>query len=616
MRHQFEVSRRAIGAPRGGGLASRRAPSNSAGITVVALCFVGACAGACEPTSAKKGPPEATAERAEQAEQAIETQSTTTSTPIGLAIEIDNGVAVPLKVRAGQKFYINQIDIRAAITAAVDEGVAGLDASGDFSEVPWSGVQLQEQEFQLLPNAEGKFTRSRFYSGAAWMTKRSEFTVSQLDASGNVTGSPIVVGAGKDAHLHPTDDFFIRRLRAIQWTRDCPSSTDCGGATQFEEEALIELRNATDMLPTFQLQPSTVALQIQWSERAAPPYVIPLTQVATPPYDYGFSIDLAAITPPGPHGYYLPGQDITFQITLRDGSGNRLHPEGSLPSYNDVIFGPNEAGIQYFRGFFDNAWVFWRRKHRERTLIANIIGPAQNVQAIRTIIPLEPLITEDVQTAGELARDGVFAQEKVFPTTDGVFGGAFDPTHAGWAEPGSDTWVFSLPADAEPGTYRVTAKGRRTYYGEDIPFTRSIPIQVGSLVPTSATLTTGNCSSCHNGGGSLEIIPHANPNRATCAPCHTPLAVELDAPIFVRAHFIHSRSNRFDAPIHNCSLCHVAPGGIERASKAACLSCHTSYPADHVAAYGPIVSIYTGGATESFQACAPTCHVTHPGSGL
>jgi hypothetical protein len=616
MQRQFEGSRRAIVARPGGGRASRRAPSSSAGIAVVAFCIAGGCAGACAPASTTRGLPEETEERVAQAEQAIETQGTTTSTPIGLAIEIDNGVAVPLKVRAGQTFYINQLDIRAAINATVDEGVAGLDASGDFSEVPWDGVHFEEQEFQLLPNPQGKFTRSRFYTGAKWMKKRSKFTVSQIDANGVVTDSPIVVRAGKDGNLNATDDFFIRRLRAIQWTRDCPSSTDCGGATQFEEEALIELRNATDMAPTFQLNPSTVALRIEWSKRSAPPYVVPLTQVASPPYDYGFSIDLAAITPPGPGGYYLPGQDITFQITLRDGSGNRLHPEGSLPSYNDVIFGPNEAGIQYYRGFFDNAWVFWRRKHRERTLLVNIIGPAQNVQPIRTIIPLEPLITQDVQTAGELSRDGVFAQEKVFPTTDGVFGGAVDPTHAAWAEPGSDTWDFSLPEDAEPGTYTVTAKGRRTYYGEDIAFTRTIAIQVGSLQPTTSTLTTGNCGSCHNGGGSLSVIPHANPNRATCAPCHTPLAVELDAPIFVRAHFIHSRSERFDAPVNNCSLCHLTEGGIERASKAACLSCHTSYPPDHVAAYGPIVSIYTGGGTESFQACAPTCHVTHPDSGF
>jgi hypothetical protein len=449
-----------------------------------------------------------------------------------------------------------------------------------------------------------------------------------VNGKGRLTDVPIVVNAGRDGQRHPTDDFFVRRFRAIQWTRNCPSSTDCSGATQFEEEALIELRNAMDQSPTFQLKPTTAALRLGWSMKgtanadprptlkSGSPYVIPITQVASPPYDYGFSIDVEALTLPGAGGYYLPGQDVTFRITLRDGAGNRLHPEGSLPSYNDVIFGANDAGIQYYRAFFDNTWVFWRRKHRERTLLVHIMGPAQNVQPIRSIIPLDTLLTQDVQLVGELSRDGVFAQSKVFPTTDGIFGGAVDPAHAGWAEPGSDTWSFHLPEDAEPGTYRVTAKGRRTYFGEDIAFTRTIEIQVGSLAPTESSLTTGGCSSCHTGGGSLAIVPHANPNRATCAACHAPLAVELDAPISVRAHFIHSRSNRFDANVKRCSLCHLQPGGIQHTSKAACLSCHTSYPADHVAAYGPVTSIYVGGGTESFGQCTSTCHVTHPGSGL
>lgn len=580
---------------------------------IIALCLVGAGGGSCAAPAGGEAQPEPRDGETARAEQA---QYTTTSTPVGLAIEIENGMGAPLDVRAGQTFYINQIDIRAAIHTSVDEGVDGLETSGDFATVPWNDVQFEEQEFQILPGPEGKFTRSRFYSGAEWMTAPSFFTVAQIDEHGHLTDWPILVNAGRDAHQHPADDFFVRRFRAIQWTRDCPSSTDCSGATQFEEEALIELRNTMDQHPTFQLKPSTTALRVRWSMKPFMPYVIPLNQVASPPYDYGLSIDLEALTPPGPGGYYLPGQDVTFRITLRDGTGSRLHPEGSLPSYNDVIFGANPAGIQYYRGFFDNTWVFWRRKHRERTLLVHIMGPAQNVQPIRSVIPLEAILGQDVLPAGDLAADGVFAQSKVFPTTNGVFGGVVDPTHAAWAEPGSDTWTFNLPDDAEPGTYRVTAKARRTYFGEDTAFTRTIEIQVGSLTPTTSTLTTGGCNSCHSGGGSLAIVPHANPDRATCAACHAPLAVELDAPIFVRAHFIHSRSNRFDAAVTQCSSCHLTPEGIERTSKAACLSCHKSYPADHVAAYGPIVSIYTGGGAESFDSCTSTCHTTHPESGL
>src|SRR5215471_10800929 len=47
------------------------------------------------------------------------------SEPRGLAIDIEDGAGVPLTVRAGQTFWVNQIDLRAAITATVDEGVSG-----------------------------------------------------------------------------------------------------------------------------------------------------------------------------------------------------------------------------------------------------------------------------------------------------------------------------------------------------------------------------------------------------------------------------------------------------------------------------------------------------------
>ena len=98
--------------------------------------------------------------------------------------------------------------------------------------------------------------------------------------------------------------------------------------------------------------------------------------------------------------------------------------------------------------------------------------------------------------------------------------------------------------------------------------------------------------------------------------CHVPLGFELEGPIAVRTHFIHSRSGRFDAPLNKCSNCHLNAAGIQRTSKAACLSCHKSYPQSHVAQFGPIESMYVGGGRESFDQCTGACHTTHPGSGL
>jgi len=536
--------------------------------------------------------------------------------PIGLAIDLKNGTSAPLRLHAGTRFFLEQVDISTVVTKAFDEGVKGLAHSGDFAHAPWLGTKFVEQETAQLPDAAGKFTRSRFYGGALWMTLPSFIVLGQLDDDGDPIALPIVMSIGSDGKRHPSDHFFVRRLRAIQRTLGCSTPTDCTGATQFEEEAVVELRNALKQTPAFKLHPATAALELRWTANPLQRWVIPVEQETDPEYAYGFQIDAEVLTPPGPDGWFLPGQELTFRVTLRDGEGNRLHPEGSLPSYNDVIFGDNEAGFQYFQGFFDPTWVFWRRKHRERTFIAHFMGPAQNVRPIHSIVPLEQILTEDVQQVATLEQDGVFDAWKVFPTTDGVFGGAFDPLHLGWAEPGSDTFSVQLPANATPGTYRLTTKARRVYQGEDIAFTRTIEVQVGTAAPTSKTLETGNCQTCHTEGGSLAAVLHRNPNRGTCYGCHAPLGVEYDAPIHARVHFIHSRSNRVDAEVKQCDTCHLTAASIQRTSKSACLSCHTSYPQSHVAAYGPVSSIYVGGQAESFTQCTGSCHTTHPSSGL
>jgi hypothetical protein len=540
------------------------------------------------------------------------------ATPVGLALEVEDGEGVPLRVRAGQPFFINQIDLRTSVTATRDEGVDGLRRAGAFSGLGWGGVRLAEQEFELLAGPEG-FKRRRFYRNAAWMDVPSFFWVEQVDAQGRITAAPLVLNAGANDKRREDDDFFVRRFRALQWTYDCTSATDCAGANNFMEEALVELRHARtpckDKL--LNLHPRTTALRLRWSLRPVAAYTIPVEQVARPQYGYGFSIDVAPVTAPRADGTYAPGTAISFQLALKDGSGKRLHPRGSLPTYNEVVFGENEPGIQYYRAFFDPSATYYRRKHRERMLMTQIIGPAQNIQPIRSIIELgDFLAPEDVQTPATFERDNLFSQVQTFPPGNDLFGGAFDPSHAGWAAPVSDTWTYQIPANAIPGTYLVTVKGRRTYLGEDLPYSRTIEIQVGTRQRTTPVPTTGPCNSCHTKGGELNAVLHGNENRAACNGCHAPLAFELEGPIFVRVHFIHSRSDRYDTSAAQCSSCHLNRQSIQRTSKAACFSCHKTWSAEHQAEFGPLESIYVGGGRESFQQCTSTCHTTHPQSGL
>ena len=545
---------------------------------------------------------------------------TTKSTPIGIALDLEDGQGQPLSVRAGQLVYINQVDMRAAITTTVDEGVAGLQTQGDFADLPWAGTVQADQSFVDVPNADGTWTRRRFYRESAWMNLPSSFFIEQLDASGRPSGASLFVDSALEFLRTPNDSFFVRRMRAIQWANNCstgPSNAlpqgDCSTANNFTEEALVELRYSEGPLPNMQIGANTTQLRFVWSLRPDKPYVIPVTQVVNPPLDYGFSLELAPVTPTAPDGTYAPGQQVSFQVTLRDGSGNRLHPVGQLPSYLDYLSGDTN-GIQYYRFFQEQYATYYRRKHHEHHLIVGIQGPAQSLQPTRHDVNLATDIdpeTNAVITATPSA-DGFYGQAQEIPSFTNLLGGP-----ASWATAPSDVVSFNISSDAQPGTYFVQLKGRREYLGEEIP--RSAPvveIQVGTPKPTQAVLGVGGCQSCHTGGSSLTRVNHGLADLRTCSACHAAQPNELEGPIYVRLHFIHSRSERFDQPTFFCANCHLNNDSIQRTSKSACLSCHKSYDEWHVQKYGSIYDMYVGGGPESFQQCTSTCHTTHPGSGL
>lgn len=531
---------------------------------------------------------------------------TTIDTPIGIALDIDNGSGTPLRVRANQQIYIDQIDIRASTTATVDHGVQDLTTSGDFASLDWRGLSLRDEEVLASPNPDGTFERRRFYRSARWMEEQSVIVVDQLDAEGHPAAPPWTVHVGKGDDRTPADNFFVRRLRAIQYAKNCASRSDCSTATNYVEEALAELRNATRASHAIRLRPSTTALRLRWRNRT---YSIPVVQVASPTFDYNFGISIDPLTPTGAGGVYAPGTTLRFRVTFRDGSGTRLHPVGSLPTYLESLTA-NDSGLQYWNAA-DPVATYWRRKHREHQMVASIVGPAQAVQPLRsTLGPADLASPDGIVTTGILARDGVFGQAWSFPTFGDLLTGNI-------AAPVSDEFTFQLPSDAPAGTYLVSLKARRNYLGQELPRTRTIEIQVGTAAHTEATLGTGHCNTCHEGGGALGIVLHGNDNRATCTTCHAPLTFEPEGPVYVRTHFVHSRSGRFDAPLTRCASCHLDKASIARTSQSACLSCHKSYPASHVAKFGPIESAYVGGTlATAFQQCTTTCHTTHPNSDL
>ncbi|NOU26888.1 MAG: cytochrome C [Polyangiaceae bacterium] len=587
--------------------------------SLVVLCVVATGAGCSSEATTDDGADLGTSEGALSWGTFPADGPTTVDTPIGIALDIENGVGVPLKVRKGQRVYINQMDMRAAIDASSDNGVADLDTTGDFKDVDWRGTSFADQSFVGTPNADGTWVKRRFYRKARWMDQPSAFVIEQLDAAGNPSGLPLIPDTGLEYKRFPTDSFFVRRMRAIQWTYDCaapPSNAapngNCAGATKFGEEALIELRYAAGPQPSVKLGPRTTQLRVRWTAKWNNPYTIPVQQVENPNFDYGFGLDVTPVTAPAANGTYSAGQAITFRVTLKDGSGTRLHPVGVMPSYQDYLAGL-ESGITYYRFFQEPYATYYRRKHKEHHLLVAVSGPVQDVKPIYNITDLnadlDP-VTGQVNSA-QPVRDGFYGAAQEVPPFATLFGGP-----PAWGVPGVDTVTFNVPATAKPGTYRVVIKGRREFLGQEVPTSKVINIQIGTTQVGQPALNTGPCNSCHTGGSALSRVNHGLDDRSTCSTCHAPLSFELEGPIAVRLHFIHSRSNRFDKPLDECKSCHLNKEGIQRTSKAACLSCHKSYPASHVAQFGPITDMYVGGGTESFQNCTSSCHTNHPNSGI
>lgn len=480
---------------------------------------------------------------------------------VGLSLMIKNGQSDQITLLTGPERYLQELDLTESVTSTTDEGITPLVTSSGLKDLDWRGVELVEETWN--PSLDGTMTRERYYRGAKWMELPSTFKVRAVNAAGRPVGAQWVLQAGRDDRMKPGDDVFVRRFVARQTAVGCASVGDCSGAV-FVSEALVQVRG--NLAPAAQARAvpaGTAALEVTWNRLPHATFTVPVQQIpaAQAEFGYGFDIELTPISTPANGQFYEPNESVSFRVTFRDGNGKRLHPEGQLPSYGEFLAGQVTSGLRYLDLQLPTR-LYYALKHRESNLLAVLSGPKQALKTAQGVVDPLLFFAPQVPFATE-AVDGYTALGQVVPSAALVFGGFQDASL--WNVPVTDVLTFTLPADAQPGTYVAAIKARREFAGEALNRGASAEIQVGQPAVTAFSPKTA-CVNCHaEERKSLSTLLHGFYEPATCFGCHTSLGIEFDNALDIRVHTIHSRSNRFPANVENCALCHTsAPGGPAR----------------------------------------------------
>ncbi|MBK6688055.1 MAG: hypothetical protein IPG45_26505 [Deltaproteobacteria bacterium] len=481
--------------------------------------------------------------------------------PVGLslwwedgAVRFEDGSPRTVTLYGNPERYVQELDLTANVRTDTDQGIDPLLTSGDFANLDWTGVELVDEDWR--PEFTGGFTRSRFYRNAAWMERPSVFLLVPYGPRGVPVGSPILAIAGSDDRSRPSDDGFVRRFLARQVTTGCQAIGDCSNATSFLAQGLVQFRDALRPGQRAQNIPMrTTELRLYWSEDLLHPRVVPVDRqpLSATNYRYGFSTEVTVSNPPANGQFYVPGETIQIQTTYRDGAGNRLHPQGSLPTYGEFLDRTVDSGLRYYDGLRQLLTAYYALKHREGLSIVTLGGPTHRLGQSEHQVGLFDLFFNPQTITATREVDGYTG---LFQLNPPIQNQAFPEL---WYAPVSDTVPFVLPPEVEAGTYVIAVKGRRDWGGEALNTGAVTEIQVGQVAPTAFAPITGNCGQCHQGQSSFSKVLHGISDRRACYSCHPSLAFEPDHRLDYRIHLIHSRSDRVAADVNNCALCHLTP---------------------------------------------------------
>ncbi|MGH7896492.1 MAG: hypothetical protein ACREQQ_00950 [Candidatus Binatia bacterium] len=428
--------------------------------------------------------------------------------PVGLSLLFQNGAAAPLRLVDDPPRHLQELDIVATVASETDRGIDPVIEGGDLAGLDWTGVEMVEEDWRSP--GDGTWTRQRFYRGAVWMNRASEFELLPVDSSGHALGEPLVLKAGTDDFWDQSvsgDDGFVRRFVARQTATGCPLQGNCSGA-KFTAQALVQVRDALHAGSLAKPVPAgTARLELRWNVDPLVVRAVDVTHVARADalWGYGFEPALELVDPPLNGSYFLPGEIVKLRMTFRDGDGNRLHPPGMLPTYGQFIRGEIASGLQYYDGIRLGVTTYYAMKHREANLIVSLSGPTDRLRTPRATVGAEQLLFPELVSASTLF-DGFTSVAQLVPF--GLFFGYVVAPLAPvfWELPVSDEVSLIIPPDAQPGTYVAALKARRLFAGEALNRVTTIDVPVGTATPTEYVAKTGPCNTCHSGPSAIANV--------------------------------------------------------------------------------------------------------------
>lgn len=501
----------------------------------------------------------------------VQVSSGSPTAAVALDLEFVEGVAAPLAVIAGESYSIDSITISSEVHGTETEVVDRLQTVSFFAGADWTGLEIER--VQWIPELNGEFQRQTFFQGAEWMHGDHSFTLSVVDAGGQMLAGPIELPSTGDWPVLADEAFATRRLGAIAFAHGAAVSGDLTGAT-FSAEARLQFRNGIPLDRQFVIPMNAASLRLEWNRLPGTVLEVPLAPVAVAasPWGYGFDLEVSPSAPANTV-YYVPGETIDFTLAFKDGAGRPLHSPGSLPTYEEFMNGAVDSGLQYFNLF--PAIIYYKDKNREGVLLASLTGPMHRLHQTHEPVPTEAFLLQTTQVAADTSRDGFLSLWQILPAAPIIFNGP--PV---WGTPVSDVMSFTLPPDAQAGRYEFAIKARRVYRGEQSLITRIVPIHVSSLAIADDLRKTpelvGNCEQCHTGAFDLANTLHYNGSVESCTTCHFPLGFETNNLLPHRIHRIHYLSERYKEDPRDCTVCHLNPSiYVENQARwLVCVGCH------------------------------------------